>query len=131
MAGQPKRRRYTKGCSRIVSVLGRDACGDLFGHVRSFYAKQPQDTQVKAFQEHLTADQARIDLMDQVITPCAAVCNAARDADVAAIGHAATLPRGLQALGASGVALCHLCAAATPAAWRRLAVAHIISGANG
>ena len=54
-AGDVKSRAYAKEWSRIESALGRDAFGDLFGHIRTIYAKQKQRaTLVKEFQEHVT-----------------------------------------------------------------------------
>jgi len=41
-AGEVKSRAYAKEWSRIESSLGRDAFGDLFGHIRSIYAKKKQ-----------------------------------------------------------------------------------------
>ena len=50
-AGDVKSRAYAKEWSRIESSLGRDAFGDLFGHIRTIYAKQKQRaTLVKEFQ---------------------------------------------------------------------------------
>src|SRR5690606_27299009 len=42
IAGEAKSRVYAKEWSRIESSLGRDAFGDLFGHIRSIYAKKKQ-----------------------------------------------------------------------------------------
>ncbi|MXS86308.1 DUF262 domain-containing protein [Nitrosomonas sp. HPC101] len=88
-AGDVKSRAYAKEWSRIESALGRDAFGDLFGHIRTIYAKQKQRaTLVKEFQEHVTEYKAPIDLVDKVIKPYAEVWDFVRDADFEATEHA-------------------------------------------
>jgi len=88
-AGDAKSRAYAKEWSRIESALGRDAYGDLFGHIRTIYAKQKQRaTLVKEFQEHVTEYKAPIDLVDKVIKPYAEVWDFVRDADFEATEHA-------------------------------------------
>lgn len=88
-AGDVKSRAYAKEWSRIESSLGRDAFGDLFGHIRTIYAKQKQRaTLVKEFQEHVTEYKAPIDLVDKVIKPYAEVWDFVRDADFEATEHA-------------------------------------------
>lgn len=82
-AGDVKSRAYAKEWSRIESSLGRDAFGDLFGHIRTIYAKQKQRaTLVKEFQEHVTEYKAPIDLVDNVIKPYAEVWDFVRDAEI-------------------------------------------------
>lgn len=91
-AGDAKSRAYAKEWSRIESALGRDAFGDLFGHIRTIYAKQKQRaTLVKEFQEHVTEYKAPIDLVDKVIEPYAEVWDFVRNADFEATEHAETI----------------------------------------
>ncbi len=91
-AGDAKSRAYAKEWSRIENVLGRDAFGDLFGHIRTIYAKQKQRaTLVKEFQEHVTEYKAPIDLIDKVIKPYAEVWDFVRTADFEATEHAETI----------------------------------------
>jgi hypothetical protein len=88
-AGEAKSRAYAKEWSRIESRLGRDAFGELFGHVRTIYAKQKQRaTLVKEFQEYVTEYKTPIDLIDKVIKPYAEVWDFVRDADFEATEHA-------------------------------------------
>lgn len=91
-AGDAKSTAYAKKWSGIESALGRDAFGDLFGHIRTIYAKQKQRaTLVKEFQEHVTEYKAPIDLVDKVIEPYAEVWDFVRDADFEATEHAETI----------------------------------------
>lgn len=91
-AGDVKSRSYAKEWSRIESALGRDAFGDLFGHIRTIYAKQKQRaTLVKEFQEHVTEYKAPIDLIDKVIKPYSEVWDFVRDADFEATEYAETI----------------------------------------
>ncbi|MFZ5562302.1 MAG: DUF262 domain-containing protein [Pseudomonadota bacterium] len=91
-AGDVKSIAYAKEWSRIESTLGRDAFGDLFGHIRSIYAKKKQKhTLVKEFQEHVTEYKAPIELIDKVISPYADVWDFVRDADFEATEHAETI----------------------------------------
>jgi hypothetical protein len=91
-AGESKSRTYAKEWSRIESALGRDAFGDLFGHIRSIYAKKKQKfILVKEFQEHVTEYNSPIDLIDTVIKPYAEVWDFVRDADFEATEHADTI----------------------------------------
>jgi hypothetical protein len=72
--------------------LGRDAFGDLFGHIRSIYAKKKQKyILVKEFQEHVTEYNNPIALIDSVIKPYAEVWDFVRDADFEATEHAETI----------------------------------------
>lgn len=90
--GDIKSRAYAKEWSRIESSLGRDAFGDLFGHIRSIYAKKKQKyTLVKEFQEHVTEYKAPIDLIDKVVKPYAEVWDFVRGADFEATEHAETI----------------------------------------
>lgn len=89
MAGDAKSRAYAKKWSQIERKLGRDAFGDLLGHIRTIYAKQKQRaTLVKEFQEHVTEYKAPIDLVDKVIEPYAKVWGFVRDNDFEATEHA-------------------------------------------
>lgn len=89
MGGEDKAYTYSKKWSEIESQLGRDAFGDLFGHIRSIYAKQKQRaTLVKEFKEHVTEYKTPIDLVDKVIKPYAEVWNFVRDADFEATEYA-------------------------------------------
>ncbi|WP_422845637.1 DUF262 domain-containing protein [Acidovorax sp. M2(2025)] len=91
-AGETKSQAYAKEWSRVESALGRDAFGDLFGHIRTIYAKQKQrSTLVKEFQEYVTEYKAPIDLVDKVIKPYAEVWDFVRDADFEATEHAETI----------------------------------------
>lgn len=87
-----KSRAYAKEWSQIENSLGRDAFGDLFGHIRSIYAKQKQRaTLVKEFQEHVAEYKTPIDLIDKVIKPYAEVWDFVRDANFEATEHAETI----------------------------------------
>lgn len=89
IAGEAKSRAYAKEWSRLESALGRDAFGELFGHIRTIYAKQKQRaTLVKEFQDHVTEYRAPIDLIDKVIKPYADVWDFVRDADLQATEQA-------------------------------------------
>lgn len=91
-AGEDKSRAYAKEWSRIESSLGRDAFGDLFGHIRTIYAKQKQRaTLVKEFQEHVTEYKTPLDLVDNVIKPYAEVWDFIRNADFEATEYAETI----------------------------------------
>jgi hypothetical protein len=91
-AGDTKSRAYAKEWSRVESSLGRDAFGDLFGHIRSIYAKKKQKyTLVKEFQEHVIEYKAPIVLIDKVIKPYAEVWDFVRDADFESTEHAETI----------------------------------------
>ncbi|BBT82634.1 hypothetical protein WP8S18E11_43000 [Aeromonas veronii] len=91
-AGDIKSRVYAKEWSRIETSLGRDAFGDLFGHIRSIYAKKKQKfILVKEFQEHVTEYNNPITLIDSVIKPYAEVWDFVRDADFEATEHAETI----------------------------------------
>lgn len=92
IAGDIKSRDYAKEWSRIETMLGRDAFGDLFGHIRSIYAKKKQKhILVKEFKEHVTEYNAPAELIDKVIKPYAEVWNYLRNADFEAIEHAETI----------------------------------------
>lgn len=85
-------RTYSRKWSQIESQLGRDAFGDLFGHIRTIYAKQKQRaTLVKEFQDHVTEYKKPIELIDKVIEPYADVWDFIRDADFEATEHAETI----------------------------------------
>ncbi|OGB04837.1 MAG: hypothetical protein A3G29_11180 [Burkholderiales bacterium RIFCSPLOWO2_12_FULL_64_99] len=91
-AGDVKSSAYAKEWSSIESSLGRDAFGDLFGHIRSIYAKKKQKhTLVKEFQEYVTEYKTPIALIDKVIKPYAEVWGFVRDADFEATEHAETI----------------------------------------
>lgn len=80
---------YAKEWSSIESALGRDAFGDLFGHIRTIYAKQKQrGTLVREFQEHVSAYKTPIILIEQVIKPYAEVWDFVRNANFSATQHA-------------------------------------------
>jgi hypothetical protein len=88
-AGEAKSHAYAKEWSRIETALGRDAFGELFGHIRTIYAKQKQRaTLVKEFQDHVTEYKKPIDLIDKVIKPYAEVWDFVRDADFEATEQA-------------------------------------------
>jgi uncharacterized protein with ParB-like and HNH nuclease domain len=82
--GEEKSRKYAQKWSDTETTLGRDAFGDLFGHIRTIYAKQKQKaTLVKEFREYVTEykNDEMINLIDNVIEPYAEVWNFARNAD--------------------------------------------------
>lgn len=90
--GDVKSRAYAKEWSRIESSLGRDAFGDLFGHIRSIYAKKKQKyILVKEFEEHVTEYKTPIDLVDKVIKPYAEVWDFVLGANFEATEHAETI----------------------------------------
>jgi hypothetical protein len=92
IAGDAKTRAYAKEWSRIETVLGREAFGDLFGHIRTIYAKQKQRaTLVKEFQDYVTEYKKPVDLIEKVIKPYAEVWDFLRDADFEAIELAETI----------------------------------------
>lgn len=89
IGGEDKARAYSKKWSEIESQLGRDAFGDLFGHIRTIYAKQKQRaTLVEEFRKHVTEYNSPIGLVDKVIKPYAEVWDFVRDADFEATEHA-------------------------------------------
>jgi hypothetical protein len=92
--GDIKSRAYAKEWSGIESTLGREAFGDLLGHIRSLYAKKKQQySLIKEFQEHVTEykNKAPIDLIDKVIKPYAEVWDFVRLAEFEATEHAETI----------------------------------------
>ncbi|MFX3546644.1 DUF262 domain-containing protein [Ralstonia mannitolilytica] len=92
IGGEDKARAYSKKWSAIESQLGRDAFGELFGHIRTIYAKQKQRaTLVKEFQEYVTEYKTPADLIGNVIQPYAEVWDFVRDADFEATEHAETI----------------------------------------
>lgn len=93
IGGDDKVRAYSKKWSEIESQLGRDAFGDLLGHIRAIYAKQKQRaTLVKELEEYVDEyKKAPIDLVDKVIKPYAEVWGFVRNADFEATEHAETI----------------------------------------
>jgi hypothetical protein len=92
IAGESKSRDYAKKWSQIESKLGRDAFGDLFGHIRTVYAKQKQRaTLVKEFQDHVTEYSSPINLIDTVISPFSEVWDFVRESDFEATEHAESI----------------------------------------
>lgn len=88
-AGEEKSRSYAKQWGQIESALGREAFGELFGHIRTLYAKQKQRaTLVKEFQDHVTEFKTPLDLMDRVIEPYSEVWSFIKDADFEATQEA-------------------------------------------
>jgi hypothetical protein len=89
IAGEAKSQAYAKKWSQIESKLGREAFGDLFGHIRTVYAKQKQRaTLVKEFQDHVTEYNSPIELIDNVINAYSEVWDFVRQADFEATEHA-------------------------------------------
>lgn len=87
--GDIRSRAYAKKWSALESALGRDAFGDLFGHIRTIYAKQKQRaTLVKEFQEYVTEYKTPIELIDEVIKPYAEVWGFVRDENFEATEYA-------------------------------------------
>ena len=92
MGGEDEAHTYSKKWSKIESQLGRDAFGELFGHIRSIYAKQKQRaTLVKEFKERVTEYKTPIDLVDKVIDPYAEVWGFVRDANFEATEQTETI----------------------------------------
>lgn len=92
MGGEDEAHTYSKKWSKIESQLGRDAFGELFGHIRSIYAKQKQRaTLVKEFKERVSEYKTPIDLVDKVIEPYAKVWDFVRNADFEADEQAETI----------------------------------------
>ena len=92
MGGEDEAHTYSKKWSKNESRLGRDAFGELFGHIRSIYAKQKQRaTLVKEFKERVTEYKTPIDLVDKVIEPYAKVWDFVRNADFEADEQAETI----------------------------------------
>ncbi|OJU24034.1 MAG: hypothetical protein BGN91_11345 [Nitrobacter sp. 62-13] len=92
IAGESKSHAYAKKWSEIESKLGREAFGELFGHIRTVYTKQKQRaTLVKEFQDNVTEYNSPIDLIDNVITPYAEVWEFVREADFEATEHAESI----------------------------------------
>jgi len=92
IGGEDKARIYSKKWSVIESQLGRDAFGDLFGHIRTIYAKQKQRaTLVKEFQDNVAEYKNPMDLIDKVIKPYAEVWDFVRDADFESTEQAETI----------------------------------------
>ena len=90
-SGEGESQAYAKKWSEIESELGRNAFGELLGHIRSIYAKKKQkSTLIKEFQEYVTEyrENHPIDLIERVITPYAEVWSFVRNADFAAVEHA-------------------------------------------
>lgn len=82
IAGEVKSHAYAKKWSQIEAALGRDAFGELFGHIRTIYTKQKQRaTLVKEFQESVTEYSSPIELIENVIEPYAQVWDFIREAD--------------------------------------------------
>lgn len=76
---------YARKWSEIEQALGREAFGELFGHIRSIYAKQKQRaTLVKEFRENVTEYTRPRELVDSVIVPLAKVWGYVRNEDFAA-----------------------------------------------
>lgn len=83
---------YVGKWSNLETGLGRDAFGELFGHIRTLYAKQKQRaTLVKEFQEHVAKHVKPDDLIDRIIAPYAEAWGFIREADFEAAEHAETI----------------------------------------
>lgn len=82
IAGEVKSHAYAEKWSQIETALGRDAFGELFGHIRTIYTKQKQRaTLVKEFQESVTEYSSPIELIENVIEPYAQIWDFIREAD--------------------------------------------------
>lgn len=91
IAGDTKSHACADEWNRVERTLGRDAFSELFGHIRTIYAKQKQRaTLVKEFQDYVTEYQygQPIELIDEVIKPYAEVWGFVRSADFEAIEQA-------------------------------------------
>lgn len=73
---------YARKWSETEQALGREAFGELFGHIRSIYAKQKQRaTLVKEFRDNVTEYARPRELIDSVIVPLAKVWGYVRGED--------------------------------------------------
>jgi hypothetical protein len=83
---------YAKEWSLIEQSLGREAFGELFGHIRTIYAKQKQrSTLVKEFEEYVEKIDSPVELIEQIIKPYAEVWEFVRDANFEATEYAETI----------------------------------------
>lgn len=80
---------YAKRWADMERALGRDAFGELFGHIRAMYAKQKQRaTLVKEFRDHVTEYATPVELVDGVLVPFAEAWGYVRNEDFEATSHA-------------------------------------------
>lgn len=90
---------YGQRWSQTESMLGRDAFGELFAHIRAIYAKQKQRaTLVKEFHEYVTEYKTPTALIDHVIVPYASIWDFIRNNDFEATDHADTVNHYLEFL---------------------------------
>lgn len=69
--GPDKRDEYTTKWEDLEDDIGRDAFGDLFGHIRMVYRKaKPQGTLLKEFREHVGPNDP-VAFIDKVLEPMA------------------------------------------------------------
>lgn len=91
-SGADKSSSYAKKWSETEKKLGRDAFGELFGHIRTVYAKQKQRaTLVKEFQTSVFEYKFPTKLIDEVIIPYAEVWDYIREAEFEAMELAETI----------------------------------------
>ncbi len=92
MEGEENSHLYAKEWSNTESTLGREAFGELLGHIRTIYAKEKQRaTLVKEFQNSVTEFKSPVDLIDKVLKPYAEVWGFVKDANFQAVEYADTI----------------------------------------
>ncbi|WP_225412666.1 DUF262 domain-containing protein [Stigmatella hybrida] len=86
------REHYTKRWETAEEDLGRDAFGDLFGHIRMVFLKaKPKGTLLKEFKEHVSKEQLPSKLIDDVILPMAEVYEELLDSAYTQVGETAAV----------------------------------------
>lgn len=85
---EAKRDTYTRRWEDLEEDLGRDAFGDLFGHIRMVYRKsKPQGTLLAEFRKHVGPSDP-VAFMDTVLVPMAKGFREIIDADYSSHKHA-------------------------------------------
>lgn len=80
---------YTQKWEDEEESLGRDAFGDLFGHIRMIYRKaKPQGTLLKEFKEHVVSFKTPSIFVDDVLLPMAQAFSELLNADYASEKYA-------------------------------------------
>jgi len=86
-----KRSAYTVKWEDLEEDLGRDAFGDLFGHIRMVYRKaKPKGTLLKEFRDHVGPSDP-IAFIDNVLEPMAQAFREITDADYSSQKHAESI----------------------------------------
>lgn len=87
---------YTKKWEDLEEDLGRDAFGELFGHIRMVYRKaKPKGTLLKEFRDHVDLAHP-MDFIDDVLGPMAQAFREITDADYSSPQHAEGINRSLR-----------------------------------